>query len=193
MSNKLPLIHVRDLSCFLLIGSFITIFFGAAAIEKSGSHLLLLFFLIFAFFLVTGLYFSFLKIMHKEFILRQSWHYILGAGVGAVTTFLLSTQLHLTTVISAATVGVIAGYLCPLFPSTKMKELAPSLYCGAFVGMTAATRISNPIFIFTAGLIAGAIFTVSQNIFTGHGGKLGSIAFVGSAVTILLLGALHVH
>ena len=107
---------------------------------------------------------------------------------GALSTYFCSTQLNFGPVIAASGVGFFASFL-PIFnrKSSILKELPEAVYCGAFVGMTAPKVADGIPFILFAGFLTGVILLLSKNVFNGFGGKLGTIAFGGVALTSLLI------
>lgn len=104
---------------------------------------------------------------------------ILAVAGGAVVAYVLSVYIGLGAVIGSALVGVAASYLPRKFPA--------AIYCGSFVGMSSTLVLGNFWIVGLAGLLAGLVFIFAQNIFKGVGGKLGTIAFVGSVLTTTFL------
>ena len=73
-------------------------------------------------------------------------------------------------------------------PNSKLLKEAPAAaYCGSFVGMSSPNVAGNMLFILFAGFVAGVLLVFSKNIFQGYGGKLGTIAFGGVALTYLVV------
>ena len=97
---------------------------------------------------------------------------------GTMVTFALAVELSLSPIVAAGIVGVIAGFLSP--------KLAVPIYCGAFVGMTSPDLFVEYWHGLLAGTIAGAIYLLVQPVFHGIGGKLGTTAFVGAVLTVLI-------
>ncbi len=104
----------------------------------------------------------------------------LSVIVGALITYVLSTDLGLGAVVSAGIVGLLAALVVPNF--------AVSAYCGAFVGMASPSLLPTHFHLLLAGTIAGAVFVAAKLSFNGFGGKLGTIAFTGCIVAALLTG-----
>ncbi|WP_218157963.1 hypothetical protein [Pustulibacterium marinum] len=104
--------------------------------------------------------------------------------VGAVLTFCLNSYLHLGAVIAAGLVGVVAS-LVPLLSnrSLYLKQLPVALYCGAFVGMSSDMVATSLGFVLVAGLVTAVFLVLSKSLLTGVGGKLGTMAFGGVAIT----------
>ena len=99
--------------------------------------------------------------------------------LGSLIAFAGTHELGLGPVVSASLVGLIA---CLISPSTSV-----AAYCGAFVGMTSDILLFNYYEVALAGLIAGVVFLLTRDTFNGVGGKLGTIALVGTALTGLSL------
>ena len=182
---------IRDSLFFILIAFFLLIFLGGIFKENNSSTAIVAILVIAITLLLFGFYHKHKRIVKTPFNILSDGLLVIGAILGAIVTSFLNITMHLGPVIAAAAVGVCAGFLTPLISQKKYKSLAPAIYCGAFVGMTAATRVSNPMLIGIAGAIAGVIFVASQNIFVGSGGKLGTIAFIGTTIVMLLTGVLH--
>jgi len=136
--------------------------------------------------LISFAYFKAPRDEEEHFI--EDVYLILFAVIGAVITFYLNTQLKLGPIISASLVGFL-GSFSPLInkKSEILKELPAAMYCGSFVGMTSLQVAPDIEFILFAGFIAGTILMLSKNIFNGFGGKLGTVAFGGVAITSVII------
>ncbi|MFA0963689.1 hypothetical protein AB9P05_17925 [Roseivirga sp. BDSF3-8] len=104
---------------------------------------------------------------------------------GAVLTYWLSTITG--TVIAVGVVGVAASFLPSLIKKAWVRSAPSAIYCGAFVGMTSPAVLPGYTFILLAGAAAGLLLVASKNIFNGYGGKLGTIAFGGVFLVVLLI------
>jgi hypothetical protein len=108
--------------------------------------------------------------------------------LGAISSYLIN--LEMGPVIAAAATGTAASFVPPLLGKYKpgmLKEFPAAVYCGAFVGMTAPSVAGNLGFIIFSGFIAGVFLLLAKNIFNGFGGKLGTIAFGGVALSSALI------
>ena len=109
---------------------------------------------------------------------------ILLQGVSVVTgsllSYALSHDLGLGAVVAASLVAILAYLIAPSY--------SVPAYCGAFVGMTSNVLLFNYIEVGIAGLIAGIVYILTQKTFNGIGGKLGTIALIGTASTGMSLG-----
>lgn len=99
---------------------------------------------------------------------------------GGVLAFFLTHDLGLGAVVAASLVGILAHLVIP-------KYGVPA-YCGAFVGMTSNLLLFNYQEVALAGLIAGIVYILTRDVFNGFGGKLGTIALIGTTLTGMILG-----
>lgn len=81
-----------------------------------------------------------------------------------------------------AAVAWLSGRLGLLDP----RVLPASIYCGAFAGMTASYVLPTAGWVTLAGILAGVIYSLARHFWMGIGGKLGTIAFAGTVVTVPL-------
>lgn len=126
------------------------------------------------------------RIHHKhheyEHILVVIW-----IPVGAFSSFYLNHFLHLGPVISAAATGAAASFLPILNKRSRyMNQIPAAIYCGAFIGMSSTGVAPNFLFITTASFFTAILLLFSKNLFAGVGGKLGTLAFAGVAITSML-------
>lgn len=105
-----------------------------------------------------------------------------GAG-GAVATFVLQ-RYGISAVIASSLVGLLGALIGFLVSDTYLPAV---IFAGSFVGMTAVTLGSIPM-IAIAGLGAGLLFAlaVSMNIFSGYGGRLGTVAFIATVIVLFI-------
>ncbi|WP_316828703.1 hypothetical protein [Pedobacter miscanthi] len=104
--------------------------------------------------------------------------------IGAVTSFYLNHYLSLGPVISASAVGLTGSFL-PLFrkSSAYLRQLPAAVYCGAFIGMSSTAVAPSILFVLTASFFTAILIIVSKSLFSGVGGKLGTLAFAGVVIT----------
>lgn len=122
--------------------------------------------------------------------LKEDFAAVLFVMLGAAITYLLHVHASLGSVIAAASLGTAASFVPTVFRQNKLAAEVPAAsYCGAFVGMSSPNVAGSLLFILMASLIAGVLLVFSKNIFQGYGGKLGTIAFGGVALTYLLVFA----
>lgn len=181
---------------FLFLAGALSLFLGAAYVERIaaadilGLHVLAL---------LGGLLASGLLFAHRALAndspgqpAMQAAFTGLSVMGGAVVTRLLSVDAGLGAVLAASIVGLIPGVLSiTLWKNTTdplLKTLPAAIYCGAFAGMTAPHVLGGLLEVAAAGAIAGAVYVWASGVFKGVGGKLGTTAFSGVAITGLLTG-----
>ena len=94
-----------------------------------------------------------------------------------VLTFGLQDFLHLNAVLAAGCIGFLGSFL----PQSSWR---PTVYSGAFVGMT-HLHFGWP-FVMLASALAGLFYITSSHLFHGIGGKLGTVAFMGVVYMYLI-------
>lgn len=165
---------------FSLLVFFQLWFLGAALWEKT-THLPSVLFLSAVALLVIPAYFEvFERTSHHRISIPKNWYLVVAVAVGAATAYILNIHVGLGPVVAAALVGLLGSFL--------PKKLPPAIYCGSFVGMSSSLVLGNIWVVGLAGLAAGILYLFAENVFKGVGGKLGTIAFVGVALTVLILG-----
>ncbi len=102
----------------------------------------------------------------------------------------LAVQLAIRTggmaaVQAAPLVGALA-WLSGRIGLLDQRVLPASLYCGAFAGMTSSHVLPGTPWVFLAGIVAGILYSLAKHFWVGIGGKLGTIAFAGTAVTVMV-------
>ncbi|WP_272956998.1 hypothetical protein [Zunongwangia profunda] len=113
---------------------------------------------------------------------------IIYVSLGALLTYFISVDLKFGAVIAAGFTGTLASYLPAIFKKAAwIKRVPVPAYCGAFVGMTAPAVSSGYTFIIFSAFLTGALFITAKNVFNGFGGKLGTIAFGGVALSSLIV------
>lgn len=112
---------------------------------------------------------------------ERSYHSVVTAVImGALVTFFIINELHLDPVVASSIVGLIGAM--------ASKRYQVPIYCGSFVGMSSMALYGGyQNFLFSA-ILAGTLFLISGNIFSGSGGKLGIIAFWGTLLYAMLTG-----
>ncbi len=120
------------------------------------------------------------KMFNDELPLIKHVYELLGVAVGGILTCILCRDFKLGAVVGASLVGISAYLVVPKY--------AVPVYCGAFVGMTSNALLFTRSEVAIASVIAGIIFVLSSYVFGGFGGKLGTIAFISTIITSLILG-----
>ncbi|MBN2367868.1 hypothetical protein JXC34_02540 [Candidatus Woesearchaeota archaeon] len=186
MSNEKgrKIISPNDVLSYYVLSAFAVIYAGMIFYEKA--HLAIM--IVAA--VLTGIVISigFVNIhkikVHRLYGFLEHYTAIIACALGAVATYFISVNLEFGPVIGAGLTGMAAYYLCH-FHKTAL-DLPPAAYCGAFVGMASPFVLPNLIFVSVSGLIAGVLYYLSHDAYSGVGGKLGTIAFSSVVVTVLI-------
>lgn len=170
----------------LLLLFVIQLLFLLAIFKENNSTFALSFFIVLISFLLL---FSFFKApIHHNRLTFEKIYVAIWVPIGAVSCYLINQQFGLGAVLSASLVG-LAGALIPYLnkKSNYLSHLPPAIYCGAFVGMS-NTKIAHDIyFILAASICTAVLLIISKSLLNGIGGKLGTLAFAGVAITYLVL------
>ena len=100
---------------------------------------------------------------------------IFALGAANWLTFVLNHSAGMGAVVASAVVGLAGGILFPKYGA--------AIYCGSFVGMSSTAILPGAFALLISSLIAGGVFVMSEHTLNGIGGKLGTIAFIGSVIT----------
>jgi hypothetical protein len=98
----------------------------------------------------------------------------LFAAVSVVVTFSLVHYFDVSSVLASSFIGVI-GYLF-------IRKYEVPIYCGSFAGMV-SVALFNFWEVGVLAVLCAFIFTLTKPLFSGYGGKLGTIAFLSSLIT----------
>lgn len=92
-------------------------------------------------------------------------------------SILLQNKLSLDSVIVAASVGFIAAFF------TQRSDIKNLIYVATFCSMGVSIHNNFQwVHSFFISLIVVRIYNLIEVLFIGHGGKLGSVAFVSSII-----------
>ncbi|WP_379663826.1 hypothetical protein [Pseudopedobacter beijingensis] len=153
--------------------------------ENTHSYLLLIF--ISSLLILT--FYTYRKAqLHDMVHAYESYKVAVWVPVGAVFSYYLNHTMGLGPVLAASVVGAIASFIPNMNTnSAYLKKLPPAVYCGAFIGMS-NTQIANGFtFILTASFFTAVFLVISKSVLNGIGGKLGTLAFLGVALTYFLI------
>ncbi len=180
----------RDLAGYIFLLTFLLSFFFSILVERSANTFLFIVLIIVGVFLSLGLFRTYKQgaVLSGNFRSYNDYLFTISAAIiGGVSTYVLNTSLQVGPVLAASLVGVAAAYLCPRDNSERVKTAAPIIYCGTFVGMSSPLILDNLLFVAFASALAGLTYILVERVYVGTGGKLGTMAFVGSAITIGIL------
>lgn len=181
MSNKNRIIKF----CAILGVFFIQFFFLFAIYKEKINHYAIPYIICFIIIMLIVVYKKF-PLHHNEFSFAKI-HLIIWIPVSAIITYVLNNRLGLGSVFSVGIVGTAGSCLTLLNPrSDYLKQIAGPIYCGAFIGMTSMDFKYVYLMILVSGIFTAILFSLTQTLFVGIGGKLGTLAFIGFLLSILL-------
>lgn len=115
---------------------------------------------------------------HHYYMDLRSVYDILAVNAGAAVAFFISIELGHGGVIASAITGMTAAVLLPAY--------AAAVYCGSFVGMASTAVFSSWQSLLSASFLSSLIYVAARPACGGFGGKLGTIAFSGTLLSLLL-------
>lgn len=168
--------HWRPRFVFLVLAIFVVLLYGFIVYEAWYLHSLGgILVLIVLMCLIAGLIFEADRdILHSDhtFNVEMAMLATAAAVVGAWATYEVSHTLALGAVVASSVVGLMGAAIFP--------HHAAAIYCGSFVGMCSSSYLVGFHDLMVAALIAGLLFSISEDVLGGFGGKLGTIAFSGA-------------
>lgn len=125
-------------------------------------------------FLLIGLLQAFR--MEKEQIKIISFRDLDGlfAVVGVYATYSIVHFFGVSAVLASSLIGIL-GYFF-------VKKHQVAIYCGSFAGMV-SVALFNYYEVTVLAIICAFIFILTKSLFSGYGGKLGTVAFMSSLIT----------
>lgn len=109
---------------------------------------------------------------------------VLWIPVGAMSSFYLNHYLGLGSVMSASSIGTAGSFIPEIKKQSHyLKQVPAVMYCGAFIGMSSTQVAPDIFFILAASFFTAVLILVSKSLFSGVGGKLGTLAFTGVVIT----------
>lgn len=178
------MLHFDKATSLFIIIPLHLIFLGAIGYENLRDPFLLGMLVVF----IIALVYAYRRLPKLELVFcEQDVFDVLFVVMGGLYTNFLSVRLGWGPVMGAAAVGLIGSFVPQLFKKLKrLTSMPTAMYCGAFVGMSATTVLNSYLAVLGASLAAGVIYVLAKNLFPGFGGKLGTIAFGGVVVFVLL-------
>lgn len=169
----------------ILVIFVIQFLFLFAIINERIEHYLVPYIVVAICFLLLLVYRKF-PLHHHEFSFDRKT-LVLWIPVAAIITYLINNKLGLRGVFSAGIIGTLGSFLTKLNPRSEyLKQVAGPIYCGAFIGMTSLNFQYVYWMIITAGVFTALLFFATKSLFVGVGGKLGTLAFIGVLLSMLL-------
>lgn len=101
--------------------------------------------------------------------------------LSAVVTFVAIDGAGVHPVVASASVGLIGSCL-PAIGAMNRTTLHANIYIGSFAGMCSGSIVTGLHDAVNIGLATGVMALIFRNVFTGFGGKMGSIAFAGNVL-----------
>jgi len=132
---------------------------------------------------LLAIFFEGKKLIHDEIVpvrFSRKLFEFLAVLVGGIVTFYLSCEIGLGAVVASSLIGILAAMIVPKYGAAA--------YCGSFVGMSSGALFCAYSEVALASAIAGIIYVIGRDVFSGFGGKLGTTAFIGATLTALILG-----
>lgn len=106
-------------------------------------------------------------------------------SIGCLGCFILHSKFNINSTIAASLIGLI-GTLLPVPRGVNKQSVYGALYCGTFAGMCSTGVLSSLSQAILLSAIGAVLYVLTINIFKGHGGKLGTVAFVSVALVYLI-------
>jgi len=101
--------------------------------------------------------------------------------LSTVATFVAIDGAGVHPVLASAFIGLIGSCL-PAIGAMNRTTLHANIYIGSFAGMCSGSMVAGLHDTVNIGLATGVMALIFRNVFTGFGGKMGSIAFAGNAL-----------
>jgi hypothetical protein len=103
---------------------------------------------------------------------------ILVAVIATSLTYSIIYKLKKGPVIASAIVTLAAGILLPHFFPEEGMLLATVATAGSYAAMVSKEKFPKIVDMIFVGVLCGIIFMLTQDVFVGVGGRLGSIAAI---------------
>jgi len=104
------------------------------------------------------------------------WTITVFLGTGLLT-WIINRRLQRGAVFASAVVTLTAGLVLPVLFS-QGGEMVPMAACASYVSMSSDIRLGNAWKVVVALLLAAGLYTFSSGVFSGVGGKGGTIATI---------------
>jgi len=132
--------------------------------------------------ILTAIISEFFKEQKREMIqtpTKELVYSFVFVVVGTLIPYYMSMLFDIHVVIGSAFVGILFHF--------ALRKYEIEAYCGSFAGMI-SILVVGPFEILLVALLTGIVFVLAKPVWKGFGGKLGTIGFVGTVGSILILG-----
>ena len=121
-----------------------------------------------------------------ESLWDNKWGFLV-IPISALITYILNVELGLGPVFAVGIVGVMGTYIHKINSKSRyLIQIAAPIYCGAFIGMSTINDPYIYCIIILASLFTSFLFYSTKSLFVGVGGKLGTLAFIGVVLSMLV-------
>ncbi|NLY76854.1 MAG: hypothetical protein GX080_02040 [Tissierellia bacterium] len=103
---------------------------------------------------------------------------IVMAMLAASLTYFIIYKLQKGPVIASAIVTLVSGIVLPQFFPDKGLLLATVATAGSYAAMVSKEKFPRILDIAFVGALCGIVFLLTEDVFVGVGGRLGSIAAI---------------
>lgn len=103
---------------------------------------------------------------------------ILVAVLATSLTYLIIHKLKKGPVIASAVVTLLSGILLPSLLPEEGMLLATVATAGSYAAMVSKEKFPRLVDMIFVGVLCGIVFILTQEVFVGVGGRLGSIAAI---------------
>lgn len=98
--------------------------------------------------------------------------------LGGVSTFYINHKLKKGPVFASAIVTFFSGIVLPFLFKDSGLTMAAATAAGSYIGMSGKEQIQNSMEIIVASIFLSTLFVISNDVFIGIGGKLGTMACI---------------
>lgn len=103
---------------------------------------------------------------------------IVVAVLATSLTYTIIFKLNKGPVLASAIVTLTSGVILPYFFPEKGMLLATVATAGSYAAMVSRKKFPRLLDMIFVGIICGTVFILTQEVFVGVGGRLGSIAAI---------------
>ena len=122
-----------------------------------------------------------------SFTLIEGLYLVLASITGAVLTRLISSMNGVSVVQASSVTGLVFVILFDYDIFSISPYIAIAGFGASFVGMSSKDNLSKWWMVGIGGMLFGIIYYLTEDVFMGFGGKLGTIALISSLLTIEMM------